>query len=355
MNDNKTMKEQLLQLIKHYSEGKLSLKEQLSLAEQLANEKDLNSEEVLLEDWQDQLNSDKQQKYNLKPVLDRIHHQIRLSENKRAIRPDFIRQFQRIAAILIFPLILSFIAYSWVHYQQAQSNISFAEIECPMGARIKFQLPDGSSGYLNSGSKLKYPVRFGKERRVELDGEAYFEVAHNKRKPFHVGTKNLDIKVLGTTFDVISMEDESTEEIILQSGEVKVSTTGGKELAVLLPNEQLRLNKATMTFTRHKVEASQYTSWKEGKLVFRNENMVQLARRLSRWYNAEVLVSDSLLDNYTFHATFVNEPLEEVLKLLSLTTPLTYVEEKRSSNENGVFQKRKISIKIDQAKINHFR
>ena len=224
-----------------------------------------------------------------------------------------------------------------------------------MGVRTKFQLPDGSTGYLNSGSRLKYPAQFIGERKVELVGEAFFDVVHNAEIPFHVNTRNLDIKVLGTTFNVIANEDEQTEEIVLQTGSVDVSSLTGKQLAVLSPNEQLILDIGKRTFTKNEIEASQYTTWKEGKLVFRNENMQQVARRLSRWYNAEVVVDDHLLDNYTFHATFIDEPLDEVLKLLSITTPLSFNEEKRKSDTEGVFQKRKIVLRINQSKINQFR
>jgi ferric-dicitrate binding protein FerR (iron transport regulator) len=190
---------------------------------------------------------------------------------------------------------------------------------------------------------------------VELSGEAFFDVVHNAEIPFHVNTRHLDIKVLGTTFNVIAYEGESNEEIVLQTGSVDVSSLTGKQLAVLSPNEQLILDVAKRTYTKHEVEAAQYSTWKEGKLVFRNENMQQVARRLSRWYNAEVVVDDRMLDDYTFHATFIDEPLDEVLKLLSITTPLSYKEGKRERDNEGVFKKRKIVLKINQSKINQFR
>jgi ferric-dicitrate binding protein FerR (iron transport regulator) len=154
---------------------------------------------------------------------------------------------------------------------------------------------------------------------------------------------------------VIANEDENTEEIILQTGKVDVSSKEGKQLAILSPNEKLILDIEKRVFGRNQVEASQYTSWKEGKLVFRNENMQQVARRLSRWYNAEVVIDDRMLDDYTFHATFIDEPLDEVLKLLSITTPISYQEEKRVSNDDGVFQKRRIILSINKSKINQFR
>jgi ferric-dicitrate binding protein FerR (iron transport regulator) len=288
-------------------------------------------------------------------VLHRIHHNIRLNENKNSAAIGFWHTFQRIAAILIIPLLLAFLGYFYFPHESEKLKDAYAEIECPMGARIKFHLPDGTVGYLNSGSRLRYPVRFIQERNVELIGEAYFEVAHNKHMPFHVNTKNLDIMDVGTNFDVIANEDEKTEEVILQSGEVDISSKNGERLAVLKPNEQLTLNTEKRFFTKNSVDASQYSSWKDGKLVFRNENMQQVASRLSRWYNAEVLVADPKLDNYTFHATFTDEPLDEVLKLLSMTTPLNYTEGKRSSDENGVYEKRKIVLKINHSKVNQFK
>ena len=349
------MKEQLEHIIQKYSAGKLTLKEQIELSEQLADPKNRETEEILNDDWESQLESNLILDHDLKPVLDRVHHRIRLNENNKTIRLNFWQLFQRAAAILVFPLLISFLAYFYFKDKPTATTTSFAEIECPMGVRTKFQLPDGSTGYLNSGSRLKYPVQFNGERKVELVGEAFFDVFHNAKMPFHVNTRNLDIKVLGTTFNVIANEDELTEEIVLQTGKVDVSSRNGKQLAVLTPNEQLTLDIGKRTFTKNEVEASQYTTWKEGKLVFRNENMQQVARRLSRWYNAEVVVDDRLLDDYTFHATFIDEPLDEVLKLLSITTPLSFKEEKRKSDTEGVFQKRKIVLRINQSKINQFR
>lgn len=349
------MKEELLHIIQKYSEGKLTLKEQIELSEQLADPQNRAAGQILHDDWKSQLESNIFSDRDLKPILDKVHHRIRLNEDKKVIRTNLWQTFQRIAAILMFPLLLSFLAYFYFQSEQPISNISYAEIQCPMGARTKFQLPDGSTGFLNSGSRLKYPVQFTDERKVELSGEAFFDVVHNQEIPFHVNTRNLDIKVLGTTFNVIANEDEKTEEIVLQTGQVNVSSKSGKQLAVMVPNEQLTLNIEKRTFTKIEVEASQYTTWKEGKLVFRNENMQQVARRLSRWYNAEVVVEDRLLDDYTFHATFIDEPLDEVIKLLSLTTPISFKEEKRTSNTEGVYQKRKIILRINQSKIKHFR
>jgi len=349
------MKEQLQHLIKRYSEGKLNLKEQIDLSEQLADTENHIAEEVLNNDWNAQLDSTIITNKDFNPILDRVHHHIRLNEGDKPVRIIWLQGFQRVAAILIVPLLLSFLAYFYFQSKPSDIPVSYAEIQCPMGVRTKFQLPDGSIGYLNSGSRLKYPVQFIGERKVELTGEAFFDVVHNAEIPFHVNTKNLDIKVLGTTFNVTANEDEQTEEIVLQTGKVDVSSKSGEKLTVMKPNEQLTLNIEKQTITKNEVEASQYSTWKEGKLVFRNEDMQQVARRLSRWYNVDVIIDDRMLEAYTFHATFVDEPLDEVLKLLSITTPLRFEEEKRESNQQGVFQKRKIVLRINQSKIKHFK
>lgn len=349
------MKEQLNHIIQKYSEGKLSLKEQIVLSEQLADCDNREAEQILHEDWESQIKSASEPTRDLKPILDKVHHRIRLNEADNVIKTTWMQTYQRVAAILILPLLLSFLAYFYFQSKPSATAFSYAEIQCPLGVRTKFQLPDGSIGYLNSGSHLKYPVQFIEDRKVELSGEAFFDVVHNAEMPFHVKTRNLDIKVLGTTFNVIANEDEQTEEVVLQTGKVDVYLSTGKQLAVLTPNEKLTLDLDKRNFTKNQVEATQYTTWKEGKLVFRNENMQLVARRLSRWYNADVIVDDRLLDDYTFHATFIDETLDEVLKLLSITTPLSYKEEKRSSDQEGVFQKRKIILRINPSTVHQFK
>jgi len=349
------VKEFLLQVIQKYRDRKLTISEQAALFEQLADPKNRESEQILADEWNEQLKLDGDTNRNFSEILDRVHHEIRLNESSRPVRLSLWTALQRIAAVLFLPLLLSFSAYLYLDKIHPVTNETYAEIQCPLGVRTKFQLPDGTTGFLNSGSTLKYDVLFTSERSVALSGEAYFDVVHNAEMPFHVNTRNLDIKVLGTTFNVLANENENTEEIVLQTGKVEVSDQNGKQLATMLPDDQLILDTEKQTFTRNSIVSSQYTSWKEGKLVFRNENMQQVARRLSRWYNAEVVVADRQLDAYTFHATFIDEPLDEVLKMISITTPISYREEKRTSDKEGIFSQRKIILRINKYKINQFK
>jgi ferric-dicitrate binding protein FerR (iron transport regulator) len=349
------MKEHLEQFIRKNTAGELNLQEQIALAEQMADPQNTDAEELMQDEWKSQFEANNYADRNFNAILDSIHHRIRLNEQDHSMRLGWWRTFQRIAAILIFPLFLAISIYVYLQSGPSLNNDAYAEIQCPMGVRTKFKLPDGTTGFLNSGSRLKYPVRFSGQRSVELIGEAYFDVVHNKKSPFHVNTRNLDIVVVGTSFNVLANENEKTEEIVLQTGKVVVADKNGDQFASLLPNDQLVLDIDNKSFTKKAIEATQYSSWKEGKLVFRNENMRQVATRLSRWYNAEVVVEDRLLDDYRFHATFIDEPLDEVLKLISITTPIRYREEARIKDQQGIYQQRKIILSINKNKINQFR
>jgi ferric-dicitrate binding protein FerR (iron transport regulator) len=291
----------------------------------------------------------------LDSILDKVQHRIYIEENRKVKPMRFWQTLQRVAAILFLPLLIGSVAYYWIQPNQ-ESESSWAEIQCPLGVRTKFHLPDGTIGFLNSGSTLKYPVIFAENRKVKLAGEAYFDVVHDDKSPFHVITKNLDVKVLGTTFNVIAYDGEGTEEIVLQTGHVEVMDTNGSNLATLSPDQKLVLLKGNRKFTVEKVVSDQYTSWKDGKLMFRNENIKDVAVRLSRWYNAEIVIneSDKHILSYTFHGTFVDEQLNDVLKVLSFAAPISYLEVDRKSDRNGLYSKRKIILSTNPNKIKEF-
>jgi transmembrane sensor len=299
---------------------------------------------------------------NIDHLLDKIHHKIRLEE-KQAGKTRFFAVFQRVAAILIVPLLLAFLAVVYLQSQsrsgaetgkQVAQNVGMAEIQCPLGVRTKFQLPDGTTGFLNSGSTLQYPVRFSGTRNVTVSGEAFFDVAHDSIHPFVVQTPHLNVNVLGTRFNVIAYEDGAKEQIILNEGSVKVDCKNGAPLDVLKPNQKLVLNKEKMTFKTTAVEASQYLGWTEGKLIFRNEGMKEVAERLGRWYNAEIRIEDEVLLDHSFHATFVDEPLEEVLKYIALTTPYTYKILPREKNGDDIYEKKVVLVQLDRRRLKAF-
>lgn len=287
-------------------------------------------------------------------LLHQVQHRIFLEENREMIRLRQVHRVQRIAAVLFFPLLLAFMIYLFLDNREMAVD-AFAEIRSPLSGKTYFVLPDGSNGFLNNGSVLKYPLAFIGNRKVRLTGEACFDIVHTGT-PFHVLTQKLDVKVMGTIFNVSAYEGDQSEEIILQHGKVQVSSADGKELAILKPDQQLIFNCRSRNIQLRDVNASQFIAWTEGKLVFRNEALDDVIKRLSRWYNVDFEIADPELVHYTFHATFMDEPLDEVLKLLSLTTPIIYEEEKRKIPGNGdTLEQRKITLKLDKERINMFQ
>lgn len=344
-----------INILKRFFEGKYSRKDYVAIREKLESaDDDREIRELMLSHWVE-FGSYRLPDEDVDHILHKLQHMIRLEENREAKRFGFVRTFQKIAAILITPLALAFMAYLVYQPKAGELPEAWAEIQCPMGVRTRFILPDGTTGFLNSGSTLGYPVRFGEARQVKLSGEAYFDVSHHDKSTFLVKTSNLNIQVLGTRFNVIAYPDEKTEEVILQSGKVLIESSSGNSIMELDPNQRFLVNTVEGVYNRSSVIAPQYISWTEGKLVFRNEDMEQVAHRLGRWYNAEIVLADDGLKKYSFHATFLDEQLDEVLKLLALTTPISYEEVKREANAGGVYPKRKIILKLNPKKIEHFK
>lgn len=288
-------------------------------------------------------------------LLSRIQHRIMTEERQVRKKFRFLATLQRVAAILFLPLLLGSLAWFYFSGDRSLPSAGFAEIECPEGVRTRFTLPDGTTGHINSGSLLGYSLDFSKNRTVTLSGEAFFQVKEDHKFPFTVNTPHLAIKVTGTAFNVISYPGETTEEVILQSGNLEVSHAAGQAITTMQANQKLKMDLSDGSCTRSEVIASQYTGWTEGKLVFRNEEMGQVAQRLSRWYNADIIITDRRLLDYTFYATFQDEQLDEVLKLLAITTPILYEEKERLPLEDGTVPKRKITLRLNPAKMKQFK
>lgn len=340
-------------ILQRFFEGKYSRKDFITIKSIVEKpEKETEIKNLIRNHWFE-FNNEALPEGNINHLLDKIHHQIQL-EDKAVRRMQFITVFQRVAAVLIIPLILSFLAVFYFQWKTKAPELAFAEIQCPLGVRTKFVLPDGTTGFLNSGSTLKYPVHFTKERNVLLKGEAFFNVTLDKKHPFTVKTPHLSTKVLGTQFVVIAYDDESTEEIILKEGKVEVYSCKERKLESLNPNQNLVLNTQTRKFHKNAIEASQYTSWTEGKLTFRNETMEKVANRLGRWYNVEIVIKDKELYSYAFRATFIDEPLEEVLELLSVTAPIKYEIQAREITNDNSYKKKKVIVSLDRLRLRAF-
>ena len=208
-------------------------------------------------------------------------------------------------------------------------ELVFNELKTPRGGGYKLQLADGTSVWLNAGSSLRFPVSFtDSTRQVFLEGEAYFEVSHNG-KPFLVNSGDMDIRVLGTSFNVTAYSDESELKATLIEGKVSVtySQAGGVQSfsRILSPDQQAVIDRSGSEISIAEVNTSQYTSWMQGKLEFNNEHLEQVMKRLSRWYDFSYEFENSEAKDYHFTARLDREEsISSILKMLEMTTDVKF-------------------------------
>lgn len=194
-----------------------------------------------------------------------------------------------------------------------------------MGADSKgsFTLPDGTIAWLNAGSKLTYPTEFAPNyRKVILEGEGYFEVKQNEKAPFFVETETMDIRVLGTTFDVQSYSKKEVAETILLSGKVEVQLKGHSDKIQLEPNQKISFNKTDGTSNIVPVNASEYALWIQDKLILNNETLATILRKMERWYGIEIVCQKDVPRQLRLSMTIRRETKEEIFKLLELIAPV---------------------------------
>lgn len=198
-------------------------------------------------------------------------------------------------------------------------TVKYNTLSTPMGGQYQLSLPDGSRVWLNSGSSIRFPTAFiGKERVVELKGEAYFDITKNKKMPFIVRTNNsMDIKVLGTQFNVMAYDDEKSINTTLVEGSVQILKESGT--AFLEPGQAAILNKGTGKIKVSEADIDEAVAWKNGYFMFSNENIESIMRKVSRWYNIDVDYQGNL-SNKDFVGTISRDKnISELLKMLELT------------------------------------
>lgn len=198
------------------------------------------------------------------------------------------------------------------------SRSLFNTIQTPIGGQYRINLPDGSSVWLNASSSLRYPVSFSaKERKVELTGEAYFEIAKDKSKPFLVVNKNQTVEVLGTHFNINGYEDELDTKTTLLEGSVKIFAGVNKSEAILKPGQQAQVQGYTIKIKD--VDAANAAAWKDGFFVFNDENISSAMRKIARWYDLDVVYKGKIDEEDLAGEVPRSTNIAEVLKTLELT------------------------------------
>jgi transmembrane sensor len=211
------------------------------------------------------------------------------------------------------------VIYQQVSNETQNTEVTYNSITIPRGAEYQVVvLPDGSNVWINAASSLRYPTAFsGNERKVELTGEAYFEVTHNPAKPFMVSTNSQTVEVLGTHFNINAYTDEPAVKTTLLEGKVKVTATADNAMRILLPGQQAALN--SNSFTVNPAETEEAVAWKNGRFMFEGDNIQHIMRTISRWYNVDIAYSGQIPDDSFSGGTSRFKNVSEVLNIFQLT------------------------------------
>lgn len=289
-------------------------------------------------------------KINIEAALEKVQNR---TFKESPIRINW-HSLQKIAAILIIPLLIG--TNLWI-YQKSKRIVSskpddviYTEVFAAYGTRASLRLSDSTLVWLNSGSSLKYPNKFSdNDYKVFLKGEAYFEVRKKNETPFLVQTSTLEVKATGTKFNVQEYSSNNISEVALVSGKIFVngldnSKNVSNQIAELNPNQCLTFNRQTKVIQIIDEDTYRFTAWKDGKLIFRNESLEEVVKKLSMMFNVDIEIESTELKNYRYRATFEDESLEEILKLLKLSSPINFREVRRVALPDGSFPKKKVIV-----------
>jgi transmembrane sensor len=350
------LKEEDIRIIEKYIAGIASEEENKLVESFFTSGEDKTEMKRLLEkEWNQISNEYPDNSLKLSQLLDHIHHLIRNYEYEKGntVLRKVVNIYIKVAAILILPLIITAV----IGYSNLKENISSSvqsvkedvrkesatsTIIAPFGSRVAFSLPDSTTGMLNSGSRLTYTIPFSGNRNIKLEGEAWFDVKFNKSCPFVITAGNSTVKVLGTSFNINAYPAENYVEVVLSKGKVEFSDKYNNSKVTMFPSERLIFQNGDIS--KSVTEPAKYSGWTEGKLVFRGDLMSEVGRRIERWYNVKFELADRELEKYSFRGTFEDDTLEEVLDLLSMTSPIRYKIRPRKINADGTYEKEKVTI-----------
>jgi ferric-dicitrate binding protein FerR (iron transport regulator) len=246
-----------------------------------------------------------------------------------------LNKWMRVAALFILPILTASGVYLYMSKTNSSSSPLIIAVES--GQKANITLPDGSKAWLNSQSKLTYSSDYNNEKRVlQLDGEAYFEVAHNPKKPFIVQSQDISVEALGTAFGMKAYSEDNLISSILMRGKVRVTTPDGE--SILMPNERLLYDKTTHKKTQTTVtNAVDFTGWIHNELRFENESLKEIAKSIQRIYNVNIVFASENLRNQRYTGTINNNSLESVLNIITLTSPVSF----QINNQQIIFYENK--------------
>ncbi len=321
-----------------------------------SNEKD---KKWSIEVWNSQIEANEMYNENFYAIFDKIQERINNKNQKGSIKTGdslklsvLTNWITKAAAILLIP-VLTFLFYTLsekrIEFDKyAKRAVDSLEVVAPFGSKTVVQLSDGSEVQLNYGSKIKYPYFFSSDKReVTLTGEGFFKVAHNPEKPFIVKAGGINVKAVGTTFNVSAYPDDDIIGTTLVTGKVilEQNKENGKIVTIGTMKPGLHVNYNSLTGSISSIDGNieKYISWTEGKLIFIDTPILQVTERLSRIFNVDIEVKDEI-KNYTYTVTLKDDPLYQILDLMTLATPIVYKTLPRKKLPDGTFSKQKIIL-----------
>lgn len=318
-------------LLERFFEGKATAEELDLLSEQISsNEFD--------QKWMDEQWKLADEKIN--PIV----QQQMLERIRKKIRPASYfstKHWMGVAATITILVVFAFTAFLLAENRNYDRDMT---ITVAKGQKADLLLPDGSRVWINSGSTLKYGSRFNKkERMVQLEGEAYFEVAENKDAPFTVHSDEFSVKALGTAFDIKAYPDDDLYSVVLVQGRIEAGDENNKLL--LTANQKIIYNRTNKNIQKTDVyDGRIYAGWINNQLSFESETFEEIASTLERNYNVSITFETESLKDIRYSGTLNNNSLESILQILSLTSPLSY----RLEDSH-------IYIKEDQKQLRYYR
>ncbi|MDE6163480.1 MAG: FecR domain-containing protein, partial [Bacteroides sp.] len=274
--------------------------------------------------WFSAVSREAASKYNKDKAFDTFKNRIESRKQvEKAPRQEFcLSVLWRYAAIIAVILAVGCFSY-WQGGVNVKDTFADISVEAPLGSRTKLYLPDGTLVWLNAGSRMTYSQGFGVDnRKVELEGEGYFEVRRNEKLPFFVKTKDVQLQVLGTKFNFRDYPEDHEVVVSLLEGKVELNNLLKKEKGTFLaPDERAILNKANGLMTVETVTASNASQWTDGYLFFDEELLPDIVKELERSYNVTIRIVNDSLNTFRFYGNFVRreQSIQEVLDALAST------------------------------------
>lgn len=316
-------KEEYSELIEKYLVDTITEEEKARLADWFVNDRGVDAW------WAEEINemSDRMNPQSQARLQGEIKAWIVKKDELERVRMECgsTRKFQPVkllkwAAIICIPVLLAVSLYVALSPDHENASSFIVQTEC--GERSSVTLPDGTSVKLNSASTLVYRGNLDKERRVELNGEAYFNVTHDPQHPFVVALGKINVKVLGTSFNISSYENMDNITVVLLKGRVEVLS--GNKAYAMNPDDKLVYDKSTSTIHSSKVYPDDYIEWTKGGLYFENETLENIAQTLSRTYNVNIRFDSEELKKERFTGTVGNGGIQNVLERLTMASPFVY-------------------------------